>query len=367
MNNSDNLFFYVGTYAKATEESIFLFQLNRCSGELKLIKGFKPGENPSYLSFNHKDHQLFAVNEYEQFNEDGHGAVSSFQVNPENGFLDFQSRQSSEGALPVYAHCLQQQQLLLVANYHSGNASIFPFDTQGLASGTALPPFKGSGPDQTRQEQAHTHQLIPDPHGNFIFAIDLGIDKILSFTVKNKKLVPAIHPVAFKTHAGWGPRQLVFHPNGKQAYLIHELESRVSSLTYNNKVGTFSELATLPTIPISFRNKNKRGGVSVHPNGKFLYVSNRGHDSLSVYTLSSSGKTMEFLENISCGGEWPRDFTIDPSGRFLIVANQKSNEIISFALNQEDGTLKETGFIANVPNPAFAGFWHGVFYTLNRI
>ncbi len=351
MNDPGKSRVYVGTYAGEKEESIFLYFLNTDTGELQKEKGFIAGKKPSYLVLNEQQNFLYAVNE-----KKASGSVCSFSLDKKSGHLEFLNRISSLGGEPVLVTMSKNGKVLIVANYQTGNVAVFPIMEDGkLAEATYERQHKGSGPHKDRQQSAHAHYTFFSPDHRFTFVVDLGLDKILSYILdeENGVLTAAQQPVAFSADPGSGPRQLSFHPNGRYAYLIHELKSTITALSYDKVNGTFLKIQTIGTIPENFNEKNKCGGIRVSPDGRFVYGSNRGHNSIAAYKINQDNGKLSYLENVSSGGDWPREFAVDPKGKWLLVANQRSNNIISFKIDQETGRLGDTGYQVEDIKPVF--------------
>jgi 6-phosphogluconolactonase len=347
---------YAGTYANAESDSIFLYLLNSQTGELHLEKSFKGGAKTSYITFDRQYHYLYVVNELESFEEKETGAVCAFAVDGQTGFLSLLNRLPSLGGEPVHISLGPKDTTALVANYKSGNVAVFPIQRNGqLSEASALRQHLGSGPNKDRQASAHAHYISFSPDKKFVFVIDLGMDKLLRYRLNADQgtLTPTRQPVAFPARAGTGPRQLSFHPNGRYAYLIHELVSMITALSYDKEKGSFSEIQTMKTIPEAFTEMNKCGGIRVSPDGRHLYGSNRGHNSIVVYAIEESSGKLTHVENISSGGDWPREFSIDLAGNILLAANQRSNTICSFKIDKASGKLTATGHLAEVEKPVF--------------
>jgi 6-phosphogluconolactonase len=345
-------FVYVGTYAKPEQDSIFGYRLNPATGELTQQLAFKGGENPSFLTLNGKKNHLYAVNEIGNFNNAKSGAVSSFAIDARTGQLSLLNQQATEGASPCYVSLDKTEKVALVANYSGGNVLSYPVQENGsLRKAVGNEQHQGNS-ISNRQSGPHAHCILPDPKNNFIFAVDLGLDQVLGYRLdtKNGKLTRAAQP-AFQTKPGAGPRHLTFHPNGKLAFLICELNSTMTALDYNEAQGTFTEIQTLSTLPADFTGESYCADVHVSPNGKFLYGSNRGHNSVVVYSINEATGQLTVVQHVSTQGNWPRNFAIDPSGRILLVANERSNDIFTFRIDPNSGQLTSTGFSAQVPKP----------------
>ncbi|WP_299756444.1 lactonase family protein [uncultured Pontibacter sp.] len=340
---------YVGTYADPNEESIFLYSLNSKTGELTRVSGFKAGENPSYLTLDASGEYLYAVNETQEFEVKESGAVSAFAIEDEGDKLRLLNRMPSEGGAPCYIAMVGNT--VLVANYVGGNVAALPVQENGQLGQPNVVQHQGSGPNQNRQEGPHAHYIAPSPDGKYSFAVDLGADKVLGYKVENGQLVKNSPDVAYAAAAGSGPRHMVFHPNGKYAFLLHELNSTMTTLAYDAAKGTFSEVQTITTLPSDFKENNQPAAVKVSPDGRFLYGSNRGHNSIVVYAIEEGTGKLSLAQHVSTGGDWPRDFSIDPSGNILLIANERSNSITSFKVDKATGKLTATSNTAQVQKP----------------
>lgn len=352
----DKSLVYVGTYAQSEGRSIFLYEMNNSTGELTFIKSFEGGQNPSYMTFDKNYNYLYAVNEIENYTDKHSGAGCAFSVDQQTGNITLLNRISSLGKLPANINISEDGKVVLIANYKSGSVAIFPVQEDGsLENASDLVQHEGSGPNKERQESAHVHFIIFSPDSRFVFAVDLGMDKILSYQIDTKSGNPKLRnqSIAFKSMPGTGPRQMCFHPNGQFAYLIHELKSVVTVLLYDNKKGCFTEIQTMITIPANFTDENKCGGIIVSADGKHLYGSNRGHNSMVVFDIDAHNGKLSYVENVPSGGSWPREFTIDLTGNLLLVANKLSNNIAVFKIDRTSGRLTATGHQVKVEKPAF--------------
>ncbi|WP_161889115.1 lactonase family protein [Pontibacter russatus] len=345
---------YIGTYADAGKESIFLYKLNPESGELTRVSGFKAGANPSFLTLDAQRKHLYAVNETGDYQGQKSGAVSAFSVDQQTGDLTLLNQVASKGGAPCYISLGEGGKTALVANYSGGNVAAFPIQDNGQLAGAAdVEQHKGTGPNKDRQEAPHAHYIAPSLDNKYVYSVDLGIDKILGYRLDSGSgtLTPTEPAVAFAAAPAAGPRQMAFHPDGKYAYVINELNSTMTALAYDGNNGTFAEVQTLPTIPSDYGKDNFPAAVRVSPDGKFLYGSNRGHNSIVVYGLDENTGKMTYVENVPTGGDWPRDMTIDLTGNVLLVANERSNSITSFKIDKATGKLTATGHEAQVSKP----------------
>ncbi|MFD1754337.1 lactonase family protein [Rufibacter sediminis] len=346
---------YIGTYAKPDAESIFAYRLNEETGALTRALAVKGGENPSFLALDADRKHLYAVNETTEFKGQKSGAVSAFAIDQKTGDLTFLNRQPSRGGAPCYISLDHKNKVALVANYVGGNVSAFPLQPDGrLGASSDMDQHEGKGP-RPQQDAAHAHCIVPDPQNNFALAVDLGIDQIISYRLDKAagKLERQAQP-AFTAKSGAGPRHLTFHPTNKRfAYVINELNATLTSFTYHADNGTLTEVETVSTLPAGYTGENACADIHVSPDGRFLYGSNRGHNSIVVYAIDANSNKLSLVEHVSTQGNWPRNFTFSPSGRTLLVANQRSNNITTFKVDTQSGKLTYTGNSASVSSPVF--------------
>ena len=351
------LMVYVGTYTSGKSEGIYLYRLNLRSGELKHSATTKGVKDPSYLAVAPSRRFLYAVNEVEEFGGKKSGALSAFAVDGRTGELKLLNQQPSMGGSPCYVVVDRTGRFVLVANYSGGNVSVLPVRADGsLGEATDVKQDEGSSINAERQEGPHAHCVVLDPANRFAYACDLGADKIMSFRFDKRrgKLIPNEVPWV-KTKPGAGPRHLVFHPSGKFAYVINELHATVTALAQDRN-GNLKEVETVPTLPGEFTGANTSADIHVSPDGRFLYSSNRGHDSIAAFKINAHNGKLTFIAHESTGGQAPRNFAIDPTGAFLLVANQKSDNIVTFRRDLRTGRLSATGQIAAVPSPVCLKF-----------
>ncbi|MGV3502944.1 MAG: lactonase family protein [Adhaeribacter sp.] len=342
---------YVGTFAEAGAKGIYGLQLNPHTGALRQKLAMPGGANPSFLVLDAERRNLYAINAINNFEGAKMGAVSTFSVNQQNGDLTLVSQHGTMGANPCYVSIDQEKRFLYVANYGGGNVALFPIQTTGeVGPARDMAQHIGKGPHKN-QDQARAHCILPDPAGKFVFAVDLGIDQVIGYTPNRATGQLGRGRRAFTPRAGAGPRILAFHPSGRFAYLICELNNTMYALDYDAYKGTFREKQVVTTLPPDFEGSSYCAHVAVSPDGRFLYGSNRGHNSLVVYAIHPDTGELALVEHVSVRGDWPRHFTIDPSGQLLLVANQKSNNIVVFRINRDTGKLSYTGHTVEVPAP----------------
>lgn len=346
---------YVGTnVASEQENTIFLYRLSRTTGALTRVSAQKGGASPTYLTIAPGRRFLYAVSETSTFRGLSSGGVSSFSVDQHTGGLTLLTQQPSQGASPCYISLDHTGKNALVANYMGGSVSLLPVATNGqLAAPTATDQHQGTGPHKN-QTGPHAHCFMPDPANAFAFAVDLGTDQVVGYRLDpSQGHLTRLPEPAFVAKPGAGPRHLVFHPNGKLAYLVNELNSTVTTLAYDAVAGRFKELQTVSALPAGFTGANSCADIHVAANGLFLYASNRGHNSIVVFAIDSSNGTLAPVQDVDTQGKTPRNFTLDPSGHLLLVANQNSNNVVAFRVDQQTGLLTPTGQTAEVPSPLF--------------
>jgi 6-phosphogluconolactonase len=356
--SAQDFILYVGTYTRGKSEGIYLYRMNSSSGELKPISIAKGVSNPSYLAIDAQRKFLFSVNEVSEFSGKKTGAVTAFAIDQRTGELKKLNQQPSHGTSPCYVTVDPSGKFLLVANYGSGSLAVLPIKSDGsLGESTDVVQHQGSGQNPRRQEGPHAHCIVVDRSGRFAFAADLGIDKVMiyRFDAKTGKLI-ANSPQFAQTKAGAGPRHFTIHPGGKFAYVINEMDSTLTAFAYDNSKGVLKELQTVSTLPEGFQGNNSCADVHVHPSGKFLYGSNRGHDSIVAFTIDESSGKLSHIAHESTQGKTPRNFGIDPTGTFLLAANQNSDTVVTFRIDQKTGVLKPAGQVTEVPTPVCLKF-----------
>ena len=352
------LLVYVGTYTTGKSEGIYLYRLNLSSGELKHVATTRGVVNPSFLALAPSRRYLYAVNEVGDFAGKKSGAISAFAIDQKTGDLRLLNQQASLGADPCYVDVDAGSRFVLLANYTGGNVTVFPVQRDGsLGEATDMKQARGSSVNRERQEGPHAHSIVLDPTNRFAYSCDLGTDKIMifRFDARNGKLLCNEQPWV-QTKPGAGPRHLAFYPGGKYVFVLSEMHSTVTAFTRDPEKGSLKELQTLTTLPKDYTGGNSSADIHVSPDGRFLYCSNRGHDSIAIFAIDPHNGALTTVGHESTRGMTPRNFAIDPTGAFLLVANQKSDNIVVFRLDQKTGLLRSTGQVVQVPSPVCLKF-----------
>jgi len=347
------LLLYVGTYTSGKSKGIYLYRFNHATGEMRHFRTVSGVVNPSFLAIDPHRRTLYAVNETSEFNGKPGGAVSAFAINQQSGALSRLNQRASLGGAPCHLTLDRTGKSLLIANYESGNVAVLRLRRDGsLGAATAVVQHQGRSINVERQQGPHAHCVVFDSAYRYAFAVDLGLDKVMiyRFDAARGKLTPNEVPWA-AVKPGAGPRHLAFHPNGRYAYVINELDSTISVFAYDGQRGTLGPVQSLSTLPGDFTGTSFCAEVQVAPSGKFLYGSNRGHDSIVVMAIDEQTGKLRPIQHEPTGGKTPRHFTIDPSGAYLLAANQDSDTIHSFRIDASEGKLTPTGYQVEVPSP----------------
>lgn len=350
---TEPILFGTGRILQGKGEGIYVYRLDTSSGSMKLCSIAQAGPNPSYLTFDPSHRFLYVVNELKEFDGAPTGAVSAFSMDSASGTLRFLNRQPSHGTDPCHLIVDKTGRYVLVANFMSGSVCVLPIRKDGsLGDPTDLIQHQGSSVDPIRQTGPHAHAVTLDDTGHYAFVPDLGLDKLMvyRFDPNRGKLEPNDEPW-IDILAGAGPRQLVIHPGGGYAYLINELNSTVTAFRYEREQGSLRKIQTLSTLPEEFKGESACGELQISPSGKFLYGSNRGHDSIVTYAINQMDGTLSCIGHKSTQGKTPRHFIVDPDGVFLLVANQDTDSVITFRLDSASGELSATGHNTYVPTP----------------
>jgi 6-phosphogluconolactonase len=372
---------YVGTSTNdggaQRAEGIFVYRMDAESGSMEQIQAVESGPEPSFLALHPNRRYLYSVNEASE------GQACAFAVDPASGQLSFLNREGLGSAGPCYAAVSPDGKWLLTANYSGGSLSVLPIGGDGrLGPKSQVVQHEGSSADAEtaytvrdergtlavlekhasgqgvmpdRQEAAHAHSAIFDPGQRLVLAADLGMDRVwvYGFDFERGRITAAEPPLGVSSRAGAGPRHMAFHPNGRYLYVANELDSTLDMLAWDGESGSLRPMQTLSTLPEGFSEESWVADIHFTPDGRFLYVSNRGHDSLACFRADAESGQLTPAGHFSTQGSWPRNFGITPDGRFLLAANQKGDSIVVFRLEAETGRLEPSGAVVSVRAPMF--------------
>ncbi|MEO8333965.1 MAG: lactonase family protein [bacterium] len=350
---------YVGSYTEnGRRDGIFLVRMNSATGALQQVGAVDGGPNPSFLAIHPNGRMLYAVNETTETEGKPTGAVSAYSIEPDSGALTFFNEQSSQGGAPCYVSTDRKGRVVLVANYVSGTLAVLPISPDfGLDAAPQVVQHVGSGPVKERQESAHAHCVIPHPNNRFMLAADLGADRVLVYRYDEGKNSLEHLPASDATmRPGSGPRHLAFHPTMPIVFCANELDSTVAVLRCNPDTGALSLVRTASTLPARWSGANFPADIHVSADGRILYVSNRGHNSIAVFAIAPLTGALTQVQVIATGGDWPRNFTLDPTGRWLLAANQRSGSVTVFSRNPVNGALTATSQKLELPSPVCLRF-----------
>ena len=355
---AEEILVYIGTYTRQGGGGVYVGRLDVEKGALECTGTAPQVENPSFLDLHPSGRYLYTVNEVNESSGRKGGGVSAFSIDEETGRLTLLNQQSSEGNGPCHISVDQTGRYALVANYGSGSVAILPIREDGrLGEATDAVQHQGSSVDPRRQEGPHAHSINVDPTNQYAFAADLGLDKILIYRIdlEEGKLLPHDPPWT-EVAPGAGPRHFAFHPSGRYAYLITELANTFVAYSYDPGNGTLTEIQTASTLPGGFDGTSYCAEVRVSPDGRFLYGSNRGHDSIAVFSIDPETGRLSLVDHLPCGGRNPRNFGVDPTGKFLLAANQDSDKVVLFRIDEESGRFAPAGVELQVPMPVCVKF-----------
>lgn len=350
---AEDLRFYIGTYTGAKSQGIYMATMNTESGKVSKPKLVAETQNPSFLAIHPSNRFLYAVGELTEYKGQKSGTVEAYAIDEGTGKLTLLNKRPSQGGAPCHLVVDRSGKFVLFANYVGGNVGVMPIAKDGkLGAPSGFVQHTGSSVSP-RQKGPHAHSINVDANNRFAVAADLGLDKLISYRLTNEGELE--NAAEYTAAPGAGPRHFVFHPQGKVGYLLNEMNATVSALAYDSESGKFSAVQTLSTLPDDWKGRKSCAEVRIHPSGKFLYCSNRGHDSIAVFQLSEGGK-MKRVEVVKTGGQEPRNFILDPSGKFLLAENQKSDSIVIFRIDPETRKLLATGQSVEAPTPVCIRF-----------
>ena len=348
---------YVGTYTRSGSKGVYLCFFDPGSGKLSKAQLACEATDPSFIAVHPNSRFLYAVSAMPA-GEDAYGCVSAFAVCANTGRLTALNHVSSGGANPCHVSVDKTGKCALVANYGSGSVGAFGILPDGrLTQATDVIQHRGASLDAARQEGPHAHSVTVDAANRFAFAADLGLDKILIYRLNaSKATLEPNEPSSVSVEGGSGPRHFAFHPCGHYAYVINEMANTITVFGYDFEKGALSEIQTVATVPTGFREQTYTAEIQVDQAGRFLYASNRGHESIAVFAIDLNTGTLSLVDIRCCGGKWPRHFHIDPTGKWLLVANERSDSITVFARDPSSGKLTATGEAVSICAPVCIKF-----------
>ena len=352
----------VGTYTRTTSDGIYVCEFDGETGDLDPVSSIAGAENPSYLALHPNGRTLYATSEIEDFEGERQGALYAYSIDADTGRLFPINVVGSGGAGPCHVSVDATGRYLLAANYHGGSVCVAPINDDGsLDALSCFIQHEGSSVNPDRQEQAHAHSINLDAQNRFAYVPDLGQDKVVIYRLdldRGELVANDLSHVV--SEPGAGPRHFDFNPDGTCAYVINELGCTITGYDYDSENGALTPFQTVGTLPVAgFGRHNTTADIHVHPSGRFVYGSNRGHDSIAIFSVDEDTGRLTATGHQSTQGWTPRNFAIDPSGEFLLAANQDSDTIVSFRIAGESGALEPTGSVTEIPMPVCLRFLDG--------
>ena len=349
---------FFGTYTGPKSKGIYVSRFDSATGKLDAPQLAAETKSPSFLAVHPNGRFLYAVGETSTVGDTGQGGVTAFAIEP-GGKLKALNTQPSGGSGPCHLALDAKGRFVFTANYGSGSVAALPILADGsLAAPAATVQHAGSSVNKSRQEGPHAHCVNLSPDQRFLLACDLGLDKLMVYRVgENQRVLTENDPPFCKLAPGTGPRHLAFGRSGKFVYVVNEMGSSVTVLAYDAKRGTLNESQTTSTLPEKWNGNSACAEIAVHPSGKFVYASNRGHDSIAVFAVNRKSGELSLVEHQTTQGKTPRHFALDPTGDWLLAENQASDNVVVFRVNAKTGALDAHGQPVEVPSPVCAVFW----------
>ena len=351
---------YFGTYTNALSQGIYVSQLDADTGKFSVPELAAATPSPCFIAVSPDERFLYTSDSVRSFNGENVGAISAFAVDKSSGKLSLLNRKSSGGSGPCHVSVDATGKILLAANYGSGSVKSFRINADGSigADGTVIQ-HQGNGVNASRQASAHAHFITPDPGNHFALACDLGMDKVMIYRINAADATLTTNEIPFGTvPPGSGSRHLAFSPNGKFAYVVNEMGCTITLFAWDAKHGGLTALETVDALPPgdALKDSYTAAEILVHPTGKFVYITLRGHDSVSVFSVAKKTGRLTFVQNLPSGGQVPRGLGIDPTGRWLITGHQKSDNAAAFAIDAKTGKLTPTGQSLTIGSPVDVKF-----------
>ena len=347
---------FFGCYSVPDQHEIFCYRFDPSTQSLTRINSADL-QNASYLTISADGKYLYAVSEVGKYEGESSGAVAAFSLDTATGSMKLLNKVATHAAGSCHLTLSHDGKTLIVANYSGGAASIFPVKEDGsLEEASQVLRYEGKGPYPGRQDRPHAHSAFLDPSGQFAYIQDLGTDKVMQYALTTGKLEPLATP-SISMKPGAGPRHLVFHPPLPMAYIINELDNTVTRTDLDITTGELTAAESYPTLPEDFTAKSTTADIHITPDGKYLYASNRGHDSLAAYAIDSETGKLTFIDYTPVGGKTPRSFAISPDGKVIIVTLQDSSAVTTFAIDSATGKLKQLDLGLELPRPVCVRFF----------
>lgn len=350
MTSNTKFIGYIGTYTNGESKGIYSFEFDSKKAKIENVKLAAQLENPTYLNISKDKKYLYSV-----IKKGEAGGVAAFTIDSTTNQLKPLNSQMAAGSPPCHVSMDSKNRYLFSANYHKGTVDSYLLkkETGLISEPVSIIKHEGSGPDP-RQEKPHTHYAGVTPNEQFLVVVELGADLVLTYKVSENGELTEVSRLT--TRPGSGPRHLVFHQNGKFAYVMTEFSSEVLALSFNRENGSFTQIQAISTLPDDFSENNQGSAIHISSDGKFVYAGNRGHNSIAVYSVNSDNGELQFVERVSTEGDWPRDFVMDPTEAFIIASNQNSSNLVIYSRDAESGKLTLLQSDINVPNPVCVKF-----------
>jgi 6-phosphogluconolactonase len=348
---------YLGTSTEKSSEGIYVSRFDPVAGTLGPVTLAAKTTNPLFIALHPNQSILYAIGERKNPKEKVLGTIEAFTLDTTTGVLTPLSHQTAGDGALCYVSIAKDGRTALAASYNDGYVVSFPLHADGtLGERVSFSQHTGSSVNKERQTKPHAHCTNLDPANRFALVADLGLDQVFTYKLDSDTSTLAQQPAPFRTKPGAGPRHLAFDPSGRHVYIVNEINSTLTLADYDAEHGRLTERQTLPLLPPDFKGLSTAAEVVVHPSGKFLYASNRGHDSLALFAIAPDTGRLTFVEYMSDGVKHPRHFALDPSGAWLLCANRDADTVTVYRIDQASGRLTATGGVANVPMPTCVQF-----------
>lgn len=359
--DSDKLTLFVGTYTRkeghvdGQGEGIYVYEMDKKTGALSYVSTSESVVSPSYLAVHPDKKTVFAVNEFDG-GEDSYASITEMAYDSRTRELTYVTQSSTLGQYPCHVSIDNTGNFVMAANYVGGSVVLYPINEDGLIGESSSYRKHEGKTEHPRQEAPHAHMILQHPTKGWVFAVDLGADKIYEYKLDTLSMTLDFVEEYPSTNSMSGPRHMAFHPEKEVVYVLNELNGTVETLRLTDESRFRESLQVISTMAEGDDRDPASGAIKVHPSGKFLYASNRGEvNDIAVFSIGSDG-TLTAVGRQSTFGNAPRDFEIDPSGTFMLAANQNTNTVVTFRINQQTGMLEETGLLSEIPTPVCLKF-----------